>query len=85
LGRPMLRATNTGITSAIAHDGRILVQLPWFTQGILETEIAGRRGETPYVLWGDAFVAVLAALVLAVVIAASRRRRERIPVAAAAG
>ena len=27
-GRPMLRATNTGITSAIAHDGRVLAELP---------------------------------------------------------
>ena len=54
LGRPMLRATNTGITSAIAHDGRVLAELPWFTQGILEIDIAGRRGETPFVRWGDA-------------------------------
>ena len=47
-GRPMLRATNTGITSAIAHDGRTLATLPWFVSGILEVEIAGRTGETPY-------------------------------------
>ena len=30
LGRPMLRSTNTGITSAIGHDGRVIAQLPWF-------------------------------------------------------
>ena len=76
LGRPMLRATNTGITSAIAHDGRVLAQLPWFTQGILEIEIAGRRGETPYVRWGDAFVVALAGLVLVIAMAISRRRRK---------
>ena len=52
-GRPMLRATNTGITSAIAHDGRVLARLPWFTRGILEVEIAGRTGVTPYVRFGD--------------------------------
>jgi len=75
LGRPMLRATNTGVTSAIAHDGRVLAQLPWFTQGILEIEVTGRRGETPYVKWGDAFVVALAGVVLLVAIAASRRRR----------
>ena len=46
-GRPMLRATNTGITSAIAHDGRGLATLPWFTRGILEIEIAGRRATRP--------------------------------------
>src|SRR4029078_9475242 len=31
VGRPMLRATNTGITSAIGVDGREFARLPWFT------------------------------------------------------
>jgi apolipoprotein N-acyltransferase len=77
LGRPMLRATNTGITSAIDHTGLVLAQLPWFTQGILEVSIAGRQGQTPFVRWGDAFVAGLAAIVLAGAFAAARRRRKR--------
>src|SRR6185369_8266760 len=47
-GRPLLRATNTGITSAIGHDGREIARLPWFTRGILEVEITGRQGVTPY-------------------------------------
>ena len=76
LGRPMLRATNTGITSAIGHDGFVLAQLPWFTQAILDIEIAGRQGETPYVRWGDAFVVGFASLLLIVVLALSRRRRN---------
>jgi apolipoprotein N-acyltransferase len=53
-GRPMLRATNTGITSAFDHRGRELARLPWFTRGILEVEVAGRQGLTPYLRWGDA-------------------------------
>ncbi len=73
LGRPMLRATNTGITSAIAHDGRVIGELPWFTQGILEVAIAGREGQTPFVRWGDGFAAALAGAVLLAAIAASRR------------
>ena len=76
LGRPMLRATNTGITSAIAHDGRVLADLPWFTQGILEIEIAGRHGETPYVRWGDRVVVLLAGFILVVVYAMSKRSRK---------
>ena len=76
LGRPMLRATNTGITSAIAHDGRVLAELPWFTQGILEIEIAGRRGETPFVRWGDTFVVSLGGLVLASAFAVSHWCRK---------
>ena len=48
LDRPLVRATNTGITSAIAHDGRIVSELPWFTRGVLETTVRGRSGTTPY-------------------------------------
>jgi apolipoprotein N-acyltransferase len=64
LGRPMLRATNTGITSAIDHDGRVLADLPWFTRGVLEVKIAGRRGETPYLRFGDTIPLAAAALLL---------------------
>jgi apolipoprotein N-acyltransferase len=73
-GRPLLRATNTGITSAIGHDGRELARLPWFRRGILEVEVAGREGVTPYVRWGDA-VAVVAALALLLSAIALARRR----------
>jgi apolipoprotein N-acyltransferase len=73
MGRPMLRATNTGITSAIAHDGRVLAELPWFVRGILETEIAGRTGETPYLRFGD-WPALALALALFVIAVVSTRR-----------
>jgi apolipoprotein N-acyltransferase len=76
-GRPMLRATNTGITSAIAHDGRIAAELPWFTTGILEVEVAGRRGDTPYLVLGDALAAALSALLLCLAAAAGRRSPAR--------
>ena len=66
LGRPMLRATNTGITSAIGVDGREIARLPWFTTGVLEVTIAGRSGETPYLRIGDmGMLAACAALILA--------------------
>jgi len=72
-GRPMLRATNTGITSAIAHDGRVLVELPWFVRGILETEIAGRTGETPYLRFGDWPVLILSLVLFAIAALSGRR------------
>jgi apolipoprotein N-acyltransferase len=81
-GRPLLRATNTGITSAIGHDGREIARLPWFTRGILEVEVAGRSGLTPYVRWGDAIPIAVAAAMLAVALAAGRQRREPLPSAA---
>jgi len=74
--RPMLRATNTGITSIINHRGAEIARLPWFTRGLLETAIAGRTGTTPYVRYGDA-LAVAAALVLAGTSFPIGRRRAR--------
>src|SRR5262249_12794352 len=71
-GRPLLRATNTGITSAIGHDGREIARLPWFTQATLETEVAGRSGVTPFVAVGNGPVGGLALAVLAL---AARGRR----------
>lgn len=64
-GRPLLRATNTGITSAFDHRGREMARLPWFTRGILEVSAQGRQGLTPYVRGGDAPAALLAALLVA--------------------
>jgi apolipoprotein N-acyltransferase len=72
LGRPMLRATNTGITSAIGHDGREIARLPWFTTGVLEVAVAGREGATPYLRFGD--LPALALSVLAIVLPAMLRR-----------
>ena len=73
-GRPLLRATNTGVTSAFDHHGRETARLPWFTRGILEVNVQGRQGETPYVRVGDAPAALIAALLIAF---AAWRRRSR--------
>ncbi len=75
-GRPMLRATNTGITSAIGHDGREIARLPWFTRDILEIQVTGRQGLTPYVRFGDAFAAGLALTLLVAAAVAARRARR---------
>ncbi len=72
-GRPLLRATNTGVTSAFAHDGREIARLPWFTRGVLEVEVTGREGTTPYVRWGDAVANALALALFATAILRSRR------------
>ena len=72
-GRPMLRATNSGITSSIAPDGRVLAELPWFTRGILEVEVTGRDGLTPYMRVGDALALILACVLVAGATLAARR------------
>jgi apolipoprotein N-acyltransferase len=58
-GRMMLRATNTGVTSAIGSDGRIRQMLPQHREGVLTVEVLGYTGATPYVRWGNAAVLLL--------------------------
>jgi len=52
-GRPVIRATNTGITAAIDHKGQVLASLPAFTTGVLCVHVQGMTGMTPYIIWGN--------------------------------
>jgi apolipoprotein N-acyltransferase len=49
--RPFLRATNTGATVIIDHQGTITAALPRLTQGVLAGQVEGRTGITPYAWW----------------------------------
>jgi apolipoprotein N-acyltransferase len=73
-GRPMLRATNTGVTSVIDADGTVRVQLPWFRRGVLETAVAGRTGETPFMRLGNLPVAILSLAILVLAYVPGRRK-----------
>ncbi len=66
LGRPMLRATNTGATAVIDAQGKVTAQLPPFTHGALGATVQGHRGATPYVRYGNAPIALLLILLIAV-------------------
>jgi len=61
-GRPMLRATNTGMTAVIAADGSVQASLPAFTQGVLKAEVRAHQGMTPYARYGNFAFLLLAAL-----------------------
>jgi apolipoprotein N-acyltransferase len=74
--RPMLRATNTGITAIIDHHGVERARLPWFTRGVLEGSIAGRTGATPYVRFGDAIALGASLVVIAIALVALRLQRR---------
>ena len=62
--RWMVRATNTGATAAIDEKGYVVSRLPPFTQGILAADMTPRKGQTPYVLFGN-LLALAAAAALA--------------------
>ncbi len=75
-GRPMLRATNTGLTAVIGPKGRIAARIPQFEAAVLDAVVMPRRGATPYVLWGNWPVVTACLLGLAVL---ARRRRPVSP------
>ncbi|HSG21449.1 MAG TPA: apolipoprotein N-acyltransferase [Azonexus sp.] len=63
-GRPMLRATNTGMTAVIGADGALQAVLPPFTQGVLKAEVRAYQGMTPYAHIGNLGFLLLAGLLL---------------------
>lgn len=75
-GRPMLRATNTGMTAVVAPDGTVQAALPPFESAVLRTEVRGHQGMTPYARFGN-WPAVLLALALLLVAVVRPRRKTK--------
>ncbi|HEY0957504.1 MAG TPA: apolipoprotein N-acyltransferase [Roseateles sp.] len=79
--RPVVRSTNTGATAVVDHLGHVTARLPALQRGVLEAEVEGRTGATPYARW----LATLglwplwAAAGLPLLLIASRRRRAEAP------
>lgn len=69
LGRYMVRATNTGATAIVSPQGRVVKQAVPNTATVLEGEVQGMAGETPYMKTGSSWplitlLAAAAALLL---------------------
>lgn len=62
--RPIVRATNTGMTAVIDPRGQVRAVLDPATRGVLDVEIQGTQGLTPYVRWGNAPTLAWASLCL---------------------
>ncbi len=73
--RPMLRATNTGISAVIDHRGRVLDRSPQFEPHVLRASIAPRTGATPYVGFGDALILFIGVAAAAAGLLLGRPRR----------
>ena len=78
LQRPMLRATNTGATVVIDHHGVVTHSVKPFTQGVLDAEVQGRQGLTPYAWWASRFGLwpLLIVAVVLMLLTLPLRRRE---------
>lgn len=77
--RSVVRSTNSGMTSIIDPNGRILSSLPPFTEGFLSATVPVHSGVTTlYTRWGDWLPPVLLALSLAgLAVGLARRLRSR--------
>jgi apolipoprotein N-acyltransferase len=72
-GRPMLRATNDGVTALIAHDGSVIASLPQFRKGVLTGSVVPRTGLTPYLRFGN--LPALGLILLGLLLPILTRRR----------
>ncbi|WP_368411055.1 apolipoprotein N-acyltransferase [Colwellia sp. 4_MG-2023] len=50
-GRPLLRATNNGITAIVDHNGDYIARIPQFKEGVLKADVPLVVGKTPYSQW----------------------------------
>ncbi|TCP10757.1 apolipoprotein N-acyltransferase [Crenobacter luteus] len=73
-GRPMLRATNTGMTAIVDARGRIEAVAAPDTEQVLTGRVQGYTGDTPYMRVGNLPVLVGAALLALVAGLLGRRR-----------
>lgn len=64
LGRYMIRATNTGATAIVAPNGRIVKFAKPNMETVLEGEVYGMNGETPYMKLGSSWPVFYALLLL---------------------
>lgn len=74
-GRPMIRATNTGVTAHIQPNGEVTLALPVYERGTLLTRVQGTEGDTPFLWWGNAPALLLSLAGIALAVA----RRRRLP------
>ncbi len=65
VGRPVVRATNTGVSTFISANGDLRGTLEQFTEDSASAEVMPRRGLTPYARFGNVPCVTLALLVIA--------------------
>lgn len=63
-GRPLVRATTTGISALADHRGRLLASGPQFVEYVLRGSVQPMQGMTPYARWGNWPVLVLLTMML---------------------
>lgn len=62
LGKPLVRAANTGITAVIGADGKVLAQLPQFEANVLNYTLQPTKGVTPFSQYGHWLIYALSVM-----------------------
>ena len=75
-GRPMLRATNTGMTAIVTAGGTVQAVLEPFTTGVLKGEVRAYEGMTPFVRCGNWLALGLMACLFIIGLMGMRPRAE---------
>ncbi len=72
--RPQIRATNTGISAVMDHHGDIVDHGPSFVEAVIDATVQPRRGETPYVRFGNVPIVSWLLVSLVALLLLARRR-----------
>jgi apolipoprotein N-acyltransferase len=64
-GKPLIRATNNGVTGIINHLGQVTSLAPQFEEVVLKGEVAFVEGDTPYSQWPNLLLWIMIILPLA--------------------
>lgn len=75
-GRPLLRATNTGVTATVSPRGELRAVAPQFEAHVLTDTVQPMRGATPYVRVGNYAAVVMAVMMIVGGVAAGRGRTK---------
>ena len=75
--RYVLRAATTGVSQVIDPTGRVVGEGPIDEEAVIVAQVEPRATVTPYVRWGDWFVAVCGTLLIAIAAVEARRIRSK--------
>ncbi|WP_150538501.1 apolipoprotein N-acyltransferase [Actinobacillus vicugnae] len=74
LGKPLLRAANTGITAVVGAKGEIIRQIPQFEANVLTAQIQPTKGETLFAKTGSWLIYTVSLLCFLLALVKNRRK-----------
>jgi len=76
-GRPLLRATNTGVSAVTDEYGNIIAKLAQFEDAVLTADVELVTGTTPYLAWGNKPLWLLTIMIFALLLVQNLRQSRQ--------